>query len=64
MRVYLRHARQVAYCSLGIRQFCKTYGIDFLKFVREGISAEQLKEIGDPLGLRLIEIAQQEINGK
>lgn len=63
MKVLMRHARQVAFCSGGMRYFAKKHGLDFLKFVREGLDEEELAATGDQTALMVIEAAHKESEG-
>lgn len=53
------HAKKLKYCSKGIRRFCQTYGINYLDFVKNGISSKRLEKIADPLALKLVEVAKE-----
>ena len=56
----LQHARQLDYCSAGLRDWCKTYSLDFMVLVREGFDCDMLRETGDHLALAMVELAEKE----
>jgi len=60
MVVTLAHARELQYCSKGIRQFCERHGIDFYRFRHGGIPVEELQGIDDAMLHKLIELALQD----
>lgn len=43
-RVTAQDARRVGYCLSGCQQWCAKSGIDFRKFVREGIPVSELPQ--------------------
>ena len=61
--VKMSHARRLRYCARGARAFCRRYDLDFHKFVREGLPAEQFIETGDALAMRAVELAKEEQEG-
>lgn len=60
MRVFMRHARQVAFCSKGMRYFAHKHELDFIRFVREGLDESELRKTGDQTALMAIEAAHKE----
>lgn len=48
MRVTMRHLRAVGFCSRGARIVAKRGGIDWSKFLAEGIDIEELRVKIDP----------------
>lgn len=46
------------YCRKGIRLFCKKYGLDYNDFRVNGIEAQMLIDIGDSMGLAVVEVAR------
>ena len=61
MKILIRHARQVAFCSCGMRYFAEKHNLDFLRFVREGLDEEELRATGDQTALMAIEAAYREV---
>lgn len=39
--VRMEHCRQLQYCSHGVRAFFRKYGLDYGKFLREGMDADE-----------------------
>lgn len=60
MKATMQHARQLEYCSSGIRDFCKAYNLDFMTLVTEGFDCEMLRETGDALALSMVALAEKE----
>lgn len=61
-RVFLKHCRELNYCSHGIREFCKKHHIDFITFIREGIDCDELEKINDMHTRILVKKAKEEFN--
>lgn len=64
---HLRHLRNIVgkgYCVKGSRAWAERHGIDFDKFVREGVPASVLVATQDALALELVRVAQEEENGR
>jgi len=54
------HLRNIdGFCVAGAKTFGELYGMDFKRFVREGIPAAELIKTGDALALKMVELAQQ-----
>jgi len=62
--VYMRHIRRALMCSRGARHFFERHGLDWPKFLREGIDADELAATGDAMAIRVAEIAEQEADGR
>jgi len=67
MIVTLQHLRTVptwttrqGYCANKGRAFFKMYGLDWSKFVNEGIDSEILLATGNALAIHLVEFAKQQ----
>ena len=60
MRATLAHARQLGYCSEGLREWCKAYDMEFLVLVRKGFDCDVLRDTGDHLALAMVELAEKE----
>jgi hypothetical protein len=56
--ITMRHVRAAKMCSRGGRAFAERHGLDWDRFLREGIPAEQLEATGDAMALKLVEIAR------
>ena len=55
MRVYVHHLRSARYCMKGSKSFFEKKGLDFRKFLKEGIEIETLEETKDPMALHITE---------
>jgi len=52
------HLRNIdGFCVAGAKTFGELYGMDFKRFVREGIPAAELIKTGDALALKMVELA-------
>ena len=58
--VTMAHARQARMCARGVRAFAKRHGLDYSRFLREGIPAEQLRATGDAMAAQAADIAEAE----
>lgn len=56
--VTMRHIRAAGLCSRGARAFFQRHGLDWSRFLREGIAAAELEATGDVMALRVVEIAR------
>lgn len=56
--ITMRHVRAAKMCSRGGREFARRHGLDWERFLREGIPAEQLEATGDAMALKLVEVAR------
>lgn len=57
MIITMRHVRKAKMCSRGARQFCRTYGIDWSKFLSEGVDEQVILNTGDAVGRRVVDVA-------
>jgi hypothetical protein len=57
------HAKELGYCSAGIRRWCEARGIDPLQFVRNGVSTDWLRRQGDAMAERLADYAEKRQHG-
>lgn len=55
--VKVEHLRQVHYCAGGTKTFFKRHGLDWQKFIKEGLPASQFLATGDAMAKRLVEVA-------
>lgn len=58
--VTMRHVRQAHMCSRGARAFFARHGLDYGRFLREGLPAEQIRATGDAMALQVVAIAERE----
>jgi hypothetical protein len=59
VRVQIQDARELGYCSRGMREFCARKQIDWEKFIAEGIDSDELRQYDDAMANRLIEQAEK-----
>ena len=58
LRVYARHMRPLGFCLIpGVRDWGVQHGLDFRRFVKEGIPVSELAQIDDVFAKRAIEQA-------
>lgn len=53
------HAKALGYCAKGMRKFCKQHGLDYIKFVREGLTPEELLATNDAMAAKVVELAKK-----
>lgn len=46
------------YCHKGMRAFASRHGLDWSDFVKQGISAEQLRATGDAMAIELADAVE------
>lgn len=56
--VTMSDVRAAKMCSYGARAFAKRHDLDWPKFLKEGISSEELLNTGDHLMVELVEVAR------
>lgn len=56
--VRMVHIRQAKMCSSGTRDFFKRHGMDWNKFLAEGLPEEEFLRTGDALARRVVEVAR------
>lgn len=56
--VKLEHMRELGYCSRGARYFFQLHNLDWSKFIKEGLPAEDIEATGDVLALKVVEVAR------
>jgi len=65
MLITITHARQLGYCSSGIRLFCAKNNLDFIQFIKVGFEVEILEQFDDSMIIDLINLAKKELkNGR
>ncbi len=52
-------SKRRGFCRDRSKEWAKRHGIDFREFVRNGIEAEKLEEIGDAFALALVKWARE-----
>lgn len=60
--VTMRHVRQARLCAGGARAFFRRYGLDWGRFLREGIPADELEATGDALAARVVAAAREGVS--
>ena len=58
--VRMRHLRAAGMCNREPRKFAAMQGWSWNEFLERGLPAELLESTGDPLALRVAEIARRE----
>lgn len=56
----LRNMKGEAFCIPGVRKWAVSHGMDFTKFVREGVSVEALLATDDQLARDVVEFVRGE----
>ena len=56
--VTMQHIRQCKMCSKGTRDFFKRHGMDWNKFLKEGLPEEQFIATGDAMAMQVVEAAR------
>lgn len=65
IRVHVRHVRAACYCTRGLRTWLREHDIDITDFVKNGAPVEQIEAVGDPMALRVAQLAREEAaNGR
>lgn len=57
MKVEMRDLRAAKICGRGARKFFERHGLDWRKFVKDGIDADELVGTGDAMALHVVEVA-------
>lgn len=57
--VWMSDIRRARMCSRGARDFFVRHGLDWNKFLHEGIPAEELWNTGDPMAQEVVRVAQE-----
>lgn len=58
VRVYLRHFRELKYCSRGSRKFFERHGWDWHAFLLNGLEAEKFHATGDAMAIKAAHVAE------
>lgn len=56
--VTMEHVRAARMCSRGARVFFERHGLDWQRFLAEGLPAEQIEATGDAMALKVVEVAR------
>lgn len=56
--VRMVHVRAAKMCSRGARAFFERHSLDWSKFLKEGIAAEELEATGDAMALHVVKVAR------
>lgn len=56
--VKMEHVRAARMCSRGARTFFERHGLDWQKFLKDGLPAETLEATGDAMALQVVEVAR------
>jgi hypothetical protein len=54
----MEHVRAARMCSRGARAFFERHGLDWQRFLAEGLPAEQIEATGDAMALKVVEVAR------
>lgn len=57
-----KHGFILGYCAKGMRSYLSDKGLDYLRFVREGLDSDILLSFDDEMANRLVEVAKKEEN--
>lgn len=60
MKITVDDMGSMRYCARGSRAFAKKHGLDFRKFIEEGIDADELVATGDGMAIELVERIKRE----
>ena len=55
--ITMRDVRAAKMCSRGGRKFAERHGLDWQRFLKEGIPEEELLATGDAMAIRLVEVS-------
>jgi hypothetical protein len=56
--VEMKDIRAAKMCSRGTRDFFKRHGMDWSKFLKEGLPASEFERTGDAMALKVVEVAR------
>lgn len=45
----------VGYCSVGTRLWCRRVGLDWDKFLTQGLSSDEIEKTGDAMAIALVD---------
>lgn len=61
MIIRMTDIRAAKMCSRGARAFFQTHGLNWEKFLQEGIPEEELLNTGDPMARQVVETAHRNL---
>lgn len=61
--VRVEHLREAKMCVRGVRQWFARHGLDFDRFLTEGIPASEVEALNDALGNMVVKIARDAAAG-
>lgn len=56
--VEMQDIRAAKMCSRGTREFFKRHGMDWSKFIKEGLPSSEFERTGDAMALQVVEVAR------
>ena len=56
--IRMKHIRAAHMCSSGARSWFGRHGFDWAKFLKNGIEVEKFEATGDPMALKVAELAR------
>ncbi|AEY69563.1 tail assembly protein [Burkholderia phage vB_BceS_AH2] len=59
MIITTKDLQPVSYCARGARRWFAEHGLDWSKFVFEGLPEEDILATGDPMAIKLVEEARR-----
>lgn len=62
MRLHVHHIRAARLCTKGARQWFATRGLDWNQFLAEGLDADFVRGLNDPISNQVLAAAEQESN--
>lgn len=54
-----RDLRSVGYCTTKTKVFFEQHGLDWRKFIREGLPSSELEATGDAMAIKLCEVVRE-----
>jgi len=57
MRITISHGWEAGYCSKGMRDFAKRYGLNWEDFLSDGIEESELLKLNNHLTNKIVEVA-------
>jgi len=58
-----RHAREIGYCNRGLRTWFVSVGLDWAEFLKNGITADTLRQYNNAMAERVIAHAEEDCHG-
>jgi len=63
MIITMTDCRNAGHCVRGIKKWFETYGLDFKKFLKEGIDEETFLATGDAYAIEIVRLKKEKIDG-